>query len=207
MKHYIYIVLTLCLLSCNGQTSTSDALSTFAKQEHRFEVRGCEFFYNDQKIELYKPKADFIKMFGDDFNTKKTDYHNTIPIVLSEQIRSWEQSDILDVSSIFLRFRKAIPSDKHYESYKGLPTIKKRKYILIDGIPFGHDISLSELNRNLKKQGKQGFSSSFAGSSGIKGRGHLECENFPQFFINYNENGELQAFSYEQQHKPKNLRE
>ena len=206
MKHYIYILLTLCLLSCNGQTSTSDALSTFAKQEHRFEVRGCEFFYNDQKIELYKPKADFIKLFGDDFSKVNSRYHNTAPIVLHEKIRSWEQSDILDISSMFISFEKLKPSDKYYESYKDFPVMKKEQYILIDGVPFGHGVSISKLNQNLKQQGKQGFSGSFAGSTGIKGRGHLECENFPQFFINIGEKGQLKAFSY-LQHKPKHLKQ
>ena len=200
MKHYIYILLTLCLLSCNGQTSTSDALSTFAKQEHRFEVRGCEFFYNDQKIELYKPKADFIKMFGDDFDTKYPDYHNTAPIVISEIIRSWEQSDILDVSSMMVRFW-----DSYEPGEEVLPSIGKGKYILIDGVPFGQGISVSELNQTLKKAGKQGFSNDFAGTSDIKGRGHLECENFPQFFIRYDEEGKLNVFSYLIK-KPKHLK-
>ena len=82
--------------------------------------------------------------------------------------------------------------------------MQKGQYILIDGIPFGHGISMESLNRQLRKKGLQAFTGKFAGSSGIKAKGYSACDNFPQFFIDYDENGKLHNFSYLIQ-KPKHL--
>ena len=187
------VLLVSCFFGCSEQ---GKALEAYKKQEHRFEVRACEFFYNEQRVELYKSLQYYEDIFGNDFRDVNSLYHKRIPIILLDQIRSLKQKDIKDISSLRIKFWQANPEKKNYNRYKDFPHMKKGQYILIDGIPFGHGISMESLNRQLRNKGLQAFTGKFAGSSGIKAKGYSACENFPQFFISYNREGNLERLSY-----------
>ena len=204
LKKIALALITLVVVGCNGQ-STSAALEAYKKQEHRFEVRACEFFYNEKRVELYKPKSYYENIWGTNYKDYgTTNFYYDKPFVFKDEIRSLKQKNIRDVVQLSIKFWQANPEKKNYNRYKDFPYMKKGQYILIDGIPFGHGVSMKSLNRQLRNKGLQAFTEKFAGSSGIKAKGYSTCENFPQFFIHFSKDGELENVKYEID-KPKHL--
>ena len=203
IKLIFLVIASLFLSSCTSQENAR--LEAFKKQEHRFEFRDCEFYYNDQRIELYKPKSYIENIFGTNYLDEGTvNFYRDKPLAFQAQIRSRQKKNIIDVSNLVITFMTVQSGNRNYEKFKDFYFIKDGEYILIDGIPFGHGVSINELNKALRVKGKLEFSGKFAGSSGIKARGYTDCENFPQFFISYNEKGELRKASYLIR-KPKHL--
>ena len=205
---YAFLILTSLLLwTSNSQSQESEKLKAFKKQEHRFELRECEFYYNDQQIELYKPKSDIENVFGVSHSDGgDLSFYKNKPFYFLNEMITIQQKENLYASSLSIKFGNIDINAMLIHGYQDIPSMAKGEYILIDGVPFGHDVSVNQLNNELKKKNKLTFSVNTANLPDTKSskRAYKDCINSPQFFILYNEADNLKEVSYEM-HKPKNL--
>lgn len=144
MKENLLILFTSLLLlsSCGGSAPLTEnreisekeasMLSAFAKQEHRFELSGCENFYNDQQFLFGMPIEDIKKVLGsperESINPTK---ENNVYYWLGDIVKTYENTETLRVERMVINFRKSVSS-------------KPPLYFLIDGTPLEKDMTMGD---------------------------------------------------------------
>lgn len=83
-KVFIILIVAFITIDCNGQATLDaqrkEAIESFKKQKHRFEIKGYKIYYNDQLMKL-DSVTHFIKRMGEPFYNKRGDIvWNTAPV-------------------------------------------------------------------------------------------------------------------------------
>ena len=171
MKKVLIILATaLVVFACNGQTpknkhtdtsitpkaiTEKEAIESFKKQKHRFEIKGYKIYYNDQLMKL-DSVTHFIKRIGEPYYNKRGDIvWNTAPV--------WGMR-YSTMEKFFIYFRPFFEGNRYYTddfddpktlALKQMPVIDG--YMLVEGIPIDKDITPQELKEALQPIYKENY--------------------------------------------------
>ena len=145
-----------------------DALESYKAQEHRFEIKACKLYYNEQHVVLDSLHL-FEKVMGSNYSSDDDDYYNDKPISFQTKwlgkMYNLDETNGLDnrprmVYSIsiklsddteFLKNRKEGYTSrlKQRDSlFYNLPTLEG--YVLIDGQLINANTKIKDFNKNRK---------------------------------------------------------
>ncbi|WP_165748349.1 hypothetical protein [Cellulophaga sp. Z1A5H] len=183
MKKYITIIVLFCsIVACNRIKKDSllaadnkvtainfqDAIAAYQAQEHRFEIKACKLFYNEQHVVLDSLHL-FEKVMGNSFKGRIEYFYNDKPISFQARrlgdIPNLDETNGLDnrprmVYSIaiklsddteFLKNRKEGYTSRlklRDSSFYNLPTLEG--YVLIDGQLINTNTKIKDFNQNRK---------------------------------------------------------
>ena len=160
MKKVLIILATaLVVFACNGQTpknkhtdttttpktiTEKEAIESFKKQKHRFEIKWYKIYYNDTLLKLEK-RVIFYKKLGKPFYDEEVAVWNTIPM--------WADN-YSTIDRFFIYFRPFAEGREElsdlnpfYYAAKRMPVIDG--YMLVEGHPIHKDTTPKELSEIL----------------------------------------------------------
>jgi hypothetical protein len=183
MKKYITIIVLFCsIVACNRIKKDSllaadnrdttinfqDAIAAYQAQEHRFEIKACKLYYNEQHVVLDSLHL-FEKVMGSNYSSDDDDYYKDKPISFQAKwlgkMLNLDETNGLDnrprmVYSIaiklsddteFLKNRKEGYTSrlKQRDSlFYNLPTLEG--YVLIDGQLINANTKIKDFNQDRK---------------------------------------------------------
>ncbi|MCL5247268.1 hypothetical protein M4I21_15705 [Cellulophaga sp. 20_2_10] len=145
-----------------------DALKSYKAQEHRFEIKACKLYYNEQHVVLDSLHL-FEKVMGDSFKGRITYFYDDKPISFKARrlgdIHNLEETNGIDnrprmVASIAIKLSDDTEVLKDiadgYESmvsereaaFINLPTLEG--YVLIDGQLINANTKIKDFNKDRK---------------------------------------------------------
>ena len=151
-KVFIILIVAFITIACNGQATLDaqrkEAIESFKKQKHRFEINGYKIYYNDQLMKL-DSVTHFIKRMGEPYYNKRGDIvWNTAPV--------WGMR-YSTMEKFFIYFRYFFEGNQYYTddftdpktlALKQMPAIDG--YMLVEGIPIDKDTTPQELKEALQ---------------------------------------------------------
>ena len=150
-KVFIILIVAFITIACNGQATLDaqrkEAIESFKKQKHRFEIKGYKIYYNDTLLKLEK-RVVFYKKLGNPFYDGEVAVWNTIPM--------WADN-YSTIDRFFIYFRPFFEGNRYYtedfddpkaRAVKQMPVIDG--YMLVEGIPIDKDITPQELKEALQ---------------------------------------------------------
>ena len=170
MKKVLIILATaLVVFACNGQTpknkhtdttttpktiTEKEAIESFKKQKHRFEIKWYKIYYNDTLLKLEK-RVIFYKKLGKPFYDEEVAVWNTIPM--------WADN-YSTIDRFFIYFRPFFEGNRYYTEDFDDPKARAVKqmsvidgYMLVEGIPIDKDITPQELKEALQPIYKENY--------------------------------------------------
>ena len=158
-KVFIILIVAFITIACNGQATLDaqrkEAIESFKKQKHRFEIKGYKIYYNDQLMKL-DSVTHFIKRIGEPYYNKRGDIvWNTAPV--------WGMR-YSTMEKFFIYFRPFFEGNRYYtedfddpkaRAVKQMPVIDG--YMLVEGIPIDKDITPQELKEALQPIYKENY--------------------------------------------------
>ena len=158
-KVFIILIVAFITIACNGQATLDaqrkEAIESFKKQKHRFEIKGYKIYYNDQLMKL-DSVTHFIKRIGEPYYNKRGDIvWNTAPV--------WGMR-YSTMEKFFIYFRPFFEGNRYYtedfddpkaRAVKQMPVIDG--YMLVEGIPIDKDITPQELKEALQPIYKESY--------------------------------------------------
>src|SRR5690606_1236070 len=143
----------------------ADAMETYRSQEHRFEIRGCQLFYNDQHVVLDSIKT-FERIMGDNYNS--VDYIQNFyfdkPVefyIKACKVSEGEYRPCIERLSILMSHKEKYDLNYSWDSVNSLmPSLEG--YILYDGVLVDEDTRIEDLNEQLKAKGKHMLSTALS---------------------------------------------
>ena len=158
-KVFIILIIAFITIACNGQATLDaqrkEAIESFKKQKHRFEIKGYKIYYNDQLMKL-DSVTHFIKRIGEpSFEEGTNIVWNTLPM-WGKRYSSMEK--------FFIYFRPFFEGNRYYTddfddpktlALKQMPVIDG--YMLVEGIPIDKDITPQELKEALQPIYKENY--------------------------------------------------
>ncbi|MEN2754889.1 hypothetical protein ABC973_11135 [Capnocytophaga sputigena] len=150
-KVLIILIVAFITIACNGQATLDaqrkEAIESFKKQKHRFEIKGYKIYYNDTLLKLEKRDV-FYKKLGNPFYDGDVAVWNTIPM--------WADN-YSTIDRFFIYFRPFFEGNRYFTpdiagekgvALKQMPVIDG--YMLVEGIPIDKDITPQELKEALQ---------------------------------------------------------
>src|SRR5690606_1483998 len=141
----------------------ADAMEVYLAQEHRFEIRGCQLFYNEQHVVL-DSLHNFEKIFGEDYNSVNFihKFYSDKPVEI--HLKGYANAGGLDVDriNILMSHKEGVRynlSDSHDSIMSLRPALDG--YILFDGVLVDANTKVEDLNSQLKANGKYTLGSSW----------------------------------------------
>ena len=156
-----------CGEGAKGQqrTEITDPMNAYRSQEHRFEIRGCQLFYNEQHVVL-DSLHNFEKIFGNNYNTEgyKQKYFTDKPIefyIKACKVSEGEYRPCIERLSILMSHKEKYDLNYSWDSVNSLmPSLEG--YILYDGVLVDEDTRIEDLNEQLKAKGKHMLSTALS---------------------------------------------
>ena len=158
-KVFIILIVAFITIACNGQTpknkhtdttttpktiTEKEAIESFKKQKHRFEIKWYKIYYNDTLLKLEK-RVIFYKKLGKPFYDEEVAVWNTIPM--------WADN-YSTIDRFFIYFRPFAEGREElsdlnpfYYAAKRMPVIDG--YMLVEGHPIHKDTTPKELSEIL----------------------------------------------------------
>ena len=158
---HVLLFLIGCGEGAKGQqkATKADAMDTYLSQEHRFEIRGCQLFYNDQHVVLDSIKT-FERIMGDNYNS--VDYIQNFyfdkPVefyIKACKVSEGENRPCIGRLNILMSHKEGVRYDLS-DSYDSIMSLRPalNGYILFDGVLVDANTKVEDLNRQLKANGK-----------------------------------------------------
>nr|WP_315000800.1 hypothetical protein [uncultured Capnocytophaga sp.] len=157
-KVFIILIVAFITIACNGQATLDaqrkEAIESFKKQKHRFEIKGYKIYYNDTLLKLEK-RVIFYKKLGKPFYDEDVAVWNTIPM--------WADN-YSTIDRFFIYFRPFFEGNRYFTPdiagekgvvLKQMPVIDG--YMLVEGIPIDKDITPQELKEALQPIYKENY--------------------------------------------------
>ena len=157
-KVFIILIVAFITIACNGQATLDaqrkEAIESFKKQKHRFEIKGYKIYYNDTLLKLEKRDV-FYKKLGNPFYDGDVAVWNTIPM--------WADN-YSTIDRFFIYFRPFFEGNRYFTpdiagekgvALKQMPVIDG--YMLVEGIPIDKDITPQELKEALQPIYKENY--------------------------------------------------
>ncbi|GEM_PF-4178109 len=204
MKYLIYILLPILFASTctrkqlavthkqsatNSISKQDSALQAYKAQKHRFKVKLCKLYYNDQQVRL-DSLHNFEKIFGKNYTANEIGFYKDVPLSFQWKNKSYEDTINRFVYRLSIRLSHS-PSYQHnidigathrnnrIDSIAHASPVLKG-YMLIDGQLVHANSTLEEINTYRKEQGLSLFRT-FLGDilDQIIGYGNNYCD--PEF--------------------------
>ena len=204
-----------CGEGAKGQqrTEITDPMNAYRSQEHRFEIRGCQLFYNDQHVVLDSIKT-FERIMGDNYNS--VDYIQNFyfdkPVefyIKACKVSEGENRPCIGRLNILMSHKEGVRYDLS-DSYDSIMSLRPalEGYILFDGVLVDANTRIEDLNRQLEANGKYTLGGAL-GMSNSPGISYTEsacginknCDGLTFVSFYYYENtdgdiGTIQSFRY-----------
>ena len=162
---FIITVLLPIFIGCGegakGQQKAkkADAMATYRAQDHRFEIRGCQLFYNEQHVVL-DSLHNIEDIFGKNYNTDgySHKYYTDKPVdfyIEACKVSEGEFRACVERLNILMSHKKGIRYDLS-DSYDSIMSVRPalEGYILFDGVLVDANTRIEDLNRQLEATGK-----------------------------------------------------
>lgn len=161
-KVFIILIVAFITIDCNGQATLDaqrkEAIESFKKQKHRFEIKGYKIYYNDQLMKL-DTIANFFDTFGKPSYKEGYKFvYDNIPLwsrISLGEVKDKKGRFIGNVDRFFIYFRPYAEGREElsdlrpfYYAVKRMPVIDG--YMLVEGHPIHKDTTPKELSEILK---------------------------------------------------------
>src|SRR5690606_4473723 len=132
-------------------------MEAYRAQEHRFEIRGCQLFYNEQHVVLDSIEA-FERMFGSNSNHDSfwRRYYTDKPIIVylkTCKVSEGEYRPCIQRLNILMSHKEGVRYDLS-DSYDSIMSLRPalEGYILFDGVLVDANTRVEDLNRQLEEK-------------------------------------------------------
>ena len=154
--HPFYALLFLLVMNtCSSTTKTTSIAmdeketipTVFQQQLHRFEIKNCQLFYNDQLLSIGMSKSDLKSILGGDFETYIGKYAEEGDITLfwnNKSIETFIKNDLVIDINLYLQPSKDTIYTK--TNFDGLSTVMFNNTLLTDTTPMVDFIQKSSLS-------------------------------------------------------------
>ena len=166
---FLFVAFNLagCGEGAKGQQKAkkADAMEIYRSQDHRFEIRGCQLFYNEQHVVLVS-LHNIEDIFGKNYYTDgySHKYYTDKPVdfyieacKVSEEFRA-----CVERLNILMSHKEGVRYDLS-DSYDSIMSLRPalEGYILFDGVLVDANTKVEDLNRQLEANGKYPLGSSW----------------------------------------------